>query len=156
MKRAISPTAKPTLILAQTLIAITLTLFTALSTAQTSKRWLESGELKGEIGQEETTLGVKVHSVEEDENGVKISVSVPAEIADGSNGQLEEVVVYGKKITDTEPRPELQQIKQYEMVNDLENGRSGLVIYLGRKEDFALRLNYTDDTKDPLAVPPSQ
>jgi hypothetical protein len=119
---------------------------------QNAVRWLQSDDLKGEIGQEETTLGVKVHSVEEDENGVRISVSVPAEIANGSNGQLEEVVVYGKKMT-TEPRPELQQVKQFEVVNDLDNGRSGLVIYLGKKEDFALRLNYSDDTQDPLAVP---
>lgn len=133
-------------------LVLTLGLSSTNALAQSAARWLQSDEIKGEIGHEESTLGVKVHSVEENEDGVKISVSVPAEIADGSKGQLEEVVVYGKQTT-VEPRPELKQIKQFEVVNDLDNGRSGLVIYLGKKEDFALRLNYSDDTQDPLSVP---
>jgi len=106
---------------------------------------LQSDEIKAEVGQEEKSLGVKIQAVEQDKDGVKISVSVPKSIADGSQGNLEEVVVYGKKVNTTDPRPELKQLKRYEVVNNLEQGRSGLVIYLGKNEDFMLRLNYTDD-----------
>lgn len=124
------------------------------SLAQSSDLLLKSDEIKGKAGHEEKTLGVKVYKVEDHEHGVKISMSIPTEITDGSNGQLEEIVVYGKPTVHTEPRPEIPQIQEFEIVNDLKHGRSGVVIYLDKNEDFTLHFNYTDDSKDPLAIPP--
>ncbi|WP_317930098.1 hypothetical protein [Halioxenophilus sp. WMMB6] len=140
------------LLQSRTLSAFTLT-FTfclalatgGLALAQDDELVLETEEIKPVPGQQEHTLGVKVYSVEESDEGVKISVSVPQEIANGSQGNLEEVVVYGKRIEQDKPRPTLPQIKRYEVINNLEEGRSGIVLYLGKNEDFVLRFNYSDD-----------
>lgn len=138
----------------KTLAIITVLLLGAVKvSAQNTPPWIESDVLNSTVGQQDHTLGVKVHNIEEDESGVKISLSVPAKVTEE---ELEEIVVYGKPITQSEPRPELKQLKQFEVINDLENGRSGIVIYLGKKEDFMLRFNYTDDTKDALSIPNNQ
>jgi hypothetical protein len=40
----------------------------------------------------------------------------------------------------------------YEIINDLDNERSGIVIYLGNKQNFSLRINYQDGTH--VMLPP--
>ena len=54
---------------------------------------------------------------------------------------IEEVVVIGQQ----EEKPELVlPTIPYEIINDLDANRSGIVIYLGEKRDFSLRINYRD------------
>lgn len=106
---------------------------------------LETDVLKPEMGQQESILGARVHKVEADGAAVKITVSVPSTLTSGVDGQMEEVIVYGNRPVQDQPRPELPQVKRYEVVNNLESGRSGIIIYLGKNEDFVLTFNYTDD-----------
>ncbi|MYM62572.1 hypothetical protein [Pseudomaricurvus sp. HS19] len=113
--------------------------------AQEKGKSLETEELKLETGHEEPGLGARIHSIEEDEQGIKVTVSAPARITDGTHGDLEEITVLGKAPERDKPRPSLIQIQRHEVINDLEEGRSGLVFYLGKQEDFVLKFNYTDD-----------
>ena len=114
--------------------------------AQEKAKSLETEELKFGMGNEEKGLGTRIQSIEEDEQGIKVTISAPQRITDGSQGDLEEIVVLGKAPEKDKPRPSLIQIKRYEVINNLEEGRSGLVFYLGKKEDFVLKFNYTDDS----------
>ncbi|MCZ6829276.1 MAG: hypothetical protein O7F73_06760 [Gammaproteobacteria bacterium] len=88
----------------------------------------------------------KVESVtEEKEKGVyRIEISLPK-----LETPIEEVLVIGQ----TEDKPEFVLPKiPYEIINDLDGQRSGIVIYLGEKRNFALRINYEDGTQ--AALPP--
>ncbi len=89
--------------------------------------------------------------MEELNNGelYKIHVSLPR---DDEQGELEEVIVYGTReelesVLEAE-MPTLEQKQRFEVVNDLESGRSGVVIYLGKRQNFMLRLNYTEPRPD--------
>ena len=86
----------------------------------------------------------RVESVTEDkETGVyRIEISVPK-----LDTPIEEVVVIGQ----TEEKIEfvLPEIP-YEIVNDLDAQRSGIIVYLGEKRNFALRINYRDGTQVSL------
>ncbi len=121
-------------------------LFAGLAQAESPIYSLETEEIKAVTGHEESALGARVHKIENLENGVEISLSIPKQHAsDSENGVLEEIVVLGKPPQKGLPRPKLPQIKRYKLINDLEEGRSGLVLYLGKNEDFVLKLNYSDD-----------
>lgn len=87
-------------------------------------------------GAEGKKLGAKVESVTEtEEEGVyRIEVSIPK-----VDKEIEEVVAIGRR-EDVE-KPELQK-RRFEIINDPETGRSGVVIYLGKPEIFALKFNY--------------
>jgi hypothetical protein len=80
----------------------------------------------------------RVESVTEDEEtGVyRVEISVPT-----LESPIEEVVVIGHK----EEKPELILPEiPWEIVNDLDANRSGIIIYLGEKREFSLRINYVD------------
>ncbi len=96
-------------------------------------------------GHEDRELGTRIESVESIDNGkaVKIYVSVPR----NEQSDIEEVIVLGKQ-DKQKKRPTLLQTQKFEIVNNLEAGRSGIVIYLGKHEDFALKLNYTEPRPD--------
>jgi hypothetical protein len=83
----------------------------------------------------------RVESVTEDEKtGVyRIEISLPK-----MEAPIEEVVVVGHKQEKSEfvlPRI------PYEIINDPDSQRSGIIIYLGEKQDFSLRINYVDGTQ---------
>jgi hypothetical protein len=82
----------------------------------------------------------KVESVTEDKEAgtFRIEISVPKLAA-----PIEEVLVVGQRIE--KPKFSLPDIP-YEIINDLDNERSGIVIYLGAKQNFSLRINYQDGT----------
>jgi hypothetical protein len=62
---------------------------------------------------------------------------------------IEEVVVVGQEEEKSEFfLPEIP----YEIVNDLDNQRSGIIIWLGNKQDFSLRINYRDGSH--VMLPP--
>ncbi|MBU3071112.1 hypothetical protein KOI40_14905 [Aestuariicella sp. G3-2] len=107
---------------------------------------LETDVLQPTVGHQEGKTGARIESVEQMEDGktVKIHVSLP----DGANSDIEEVIVMGRP--DKKPKKEstLLQKQKFEVVNNLDEGRSGIVIYLGKQEDFMLRLNYTEPRPD--------
>lgn len=138
----------------QTIAVLTLGICAMLALAGDNKRVLETGEMQPIIGHTDMASGARIDQIENNADGYKISVSVPSEVANGEQGNLEEVVVLGKPLDEQSDRPQLPQLKRYEVINDLEAGRSGLVFYLKNNEDFVLRFNYTDynpkDMPDPM------
>ena len=54
-----------------------------------------------------------------------------------------------------EEGPELSLPVRYEVINDLDSGRSGIILYMGSNDDFALQINYDEgvpqkaEPKDP-------
>lgn len=107
---------------------------------------LETEVLIPNPGYQDEANGVRVESVEQSEDGqtVKIYVTVPH----GENGDIEEVIVLGQPDKKTKIRTPLLQKQKFEVVKNLEEGRSGIVIYLGKREDFLLKLNYTEPRPD--------
>ncbi len=56
-------------------------------------------------------------------------------------------------IGQAEEKPEFVLPKiPYEIISDLDAQRSGIIVYLGEKRNFALRINYEDGTQ--AALPP--
>ena len=87
---------------------------------------------------------VRVESVEKDEEtGLhRVEISMPT-----MNSPIEEVVVVGRR--EDKPGFSLPEIP-YEIINDPDTQRSGVIFWLGKKQDFALRLNYVDGTETML------
>lgn len=113
-----------------------LLLMPCASFAQDDSVDIESGWLLPEIGSTESVLGARVHSITETETaGIqRIEVSIP-----DSELVLEEVIVIGKRPDIVFP---IDQHKRFEYIKDIEQGRHGIIIYLGKLDQFALRLNY--------------
>ena len=130
--------------------ATTLLLLSWTSAAEPAPSYLQTDELKPEVGHQEGNLGARVEKIVTTNAGVEISLSLPNTVTNDSDGVLEEVVVLGKPLKKDQPRPRLPQLKRHKLINNLEEGRSGLVLYLGKHEDFVLRLNYTDDNDQHL------
>ena len=63
---------------------------------------------------------------------------------------IEEVVVVGTK----EEEPSVSLPVRYEVINDLDNDRSGIILYIGSKDPFALRINYHDGTQKAIPKDP--
>jgi len=117
-------------------------LYTALLAAslQAAPLISETDVLKPTAGYQGQRLGARIESVEKLESQVKIRISLPKQL---SQSQLEEVTVYGdpQKVNST---GEVLQAKRFEFIQDPNLERSGLVIYLGKQQDFLLKLNYTE------------
>ena len=103
-----------------------------------------------EAGFIDSESGSKVEEVSETpEPGVyRVRVSVPK-----VDKPIEEVVVIGQK-----PDQKSFEIPvEYELINDLDNDRSGIILFMGKEDKFALRINYHDGshavypTSDPLS-----
>ena len=64
---------------------------------------------------------------------------------------IEEVVVVGVQ----EEKPDVQLPVRYEVIEDFESGRRGIILYMGNDDPFALRINYDEGSpqkakpKDP-------
>jgi len=99
-------------------------------------------------GDVDPNSGARVESVEAvDEDTYKVIVSLPEGEED-----VEEVIIVGEKeqvdiFKGTAPK------KNFELINDPETGRRGLVFYVGKNSDFMLRFNYHQDDRFP--PPPS-
>lgn len=71
-----------------------------------------------------------------DEDGTyRVEISVPK-----VDKPIEEVVVVGTQ----EEGPELTLPVRYEVINDLDSGRRGIILYMGSDDDFALHINYSE------------
>lgn len=120
--------------------------FSGLIYAETeSSDWIELAP-----GFEEKKIGARVESVgEADQEGlVRIEVSIP----DPRDRDIEEVIITARK---RKPGKKMEYHVDAEVIKDLEAGRTGIIFYLGQEEDFQLRLNYIDYTKNPALAPGS-
>ena len=99
----------------------------------TSASGLETGELELREGYVDPVSGVKVEKiVVSDEDGLQeITLSVPRE-----NGPIEEVIVTAPRL---HSKP-VQQKKAYTFVDDYDNDRYGLILYLGKEQRVPIRL----------------
>ena len=100
----------------------------------------ESHWLLPEPGSMEKNIGARVDSVTEEEGVQKIELSIPK-----GEKEIEEIVVIGKKGKGIE---RLEQKKRFKVINDPNTGRSGIVIYLGKRQQFVLRINYYEGDKN--------
>jgi len=117
-------------------------LYTALLSASLHAAPLisETDVLKPTAGYQGQRLGARIESVEKLDSQVKIRISLPKQL---SQRQLEEVTVYGDP-QKVENKSEVLQAKRFEFIQDPNLERSGLIIYLGKRQDFLLKLNYTE------------
>ncbi len=118
----------------QTAAVFLLMCFASSSSAEDSS--YDTDWLSPQAGFEEKKMGARIDSVTEMKQGMqRIQISLPeAELP------IEEVIVIGQRID----KPELKQSKRFEYINDLESGRHGIVIYIGKRQKFALKFNYDE------------
>lgn len=106
---------------------------------------LQTEVIKPKVGHKGLS-GVQVISVTpENEESIKVAITLPERSEDSSANVIEEIVVVGHPDSQ-----EIKQVKPYEVVNDLEQGRSGIVIYLDKLQDFALTINYSEPLPDVI------
>lgn len=122
------------------LLCILLVLSTGLQ-AGDKPRWMSP-----EAGWVDEETDTRVEEVTQDEDGgYRVHISVPK-----VDQPIEEVVVVGTR----EEEPELVLPVSYEVINDLDNDRSGIILYVGTKDPFALRINYHDGTQKAIPKDP--
>ena len=122
-------------------LLVTLSLLAANTYSQKQPRWMSPEA--GFIDEESDT---RVEAVTREADGkYRVELSVPK-----VEKPIEEVVVVG--ITEEEPARPLLHVRA-EVINDLDNERSGIILYMGKKEDFVLRINYHDGSQDILPRP---
>lgn len=106
---------------------------------------LETGDLQLKEGYVDPSSGLRIEKVvvSEQDQSQTVTISLPQ-----SAGTIEEVVV-------TAPREKapIKQKKRFELLNDYEHDRYGLVIYLDRKQDLPLRLYFANDQLDKPTAP---
>ncbi len=126
-------------LLASTLLLISLPLL-----AQSDRpRWMSPEA--GWVDEETDTRVEKVTRNAED-GTYKVEISVPK-----VEQPIEEVVVVGTR----DEGPSLELPVRYEVINDPDSQRSGIILYMGSEDPFELRINYVDgipqkaDPKDP-------
>ncbi len=109
-----------------------------VSSSQAEDFSYDTDWLSPEAGFEEDKMGARIDSVTEmkGEGMQRIEISLPE-----TEMPIEEVVVIGKRVDAPE---KIIQTKRFEYINDLESGRSGIVIYIGKRQKFALRFNYDE------------
>ncbi|TQV81304.1 hypothetical protein FKG94_09425 [Exilibacterium tricleocarpae] len=98
-------------------------------------------------GHKESKLGaqvMKVEKVEGEEEVYKIQLTVPK-----ADTEIEEVVVIAKPNKPKLEAKAARQPRNFEIYNPRDPNRSGIIIYLGKKQDFALRINY-EETRSPI------
>ena len=84
---------------------------------------------------EETDTRVERVTRNDEDGTYRVEISVPK-----VDKPIEEVLVVGTK----EEGPEITLPVRYEVINDLDSGRRGIILYMGSDDDFALRINYSE------------
>ena len=120
-------------------LALVLALLATSGHAQMQPRWMSP-----EAGFIDEASDTRVEAVSEEDNGeYRVELSIPK-----LEKPIEEVIVVGG--TEEEFSRPLLHVRT-EIINDLDNDRSGIILYMGEKEDFVLHINYHDGSHD---VPP--
>ncbi|MGI9285145.1 MAG: hypothetical protein ACR2P1_07125, partial [Pseudomonadales bacterium] len=109
-----------------------------LSFSQAEELSYDTDWLSPEAGFKEKKMGARIDSVTEmkKEGMQRIEISLPE-----TENPIEEVIVIGKRVDAPE---KIIQSKRFEYVNDLKSGRSGIIIYIGKRQKFALKFNYDE------------
>jgi hypothetical protein len=116
-------------------------LLSSSGSAQDQPRWMSPEE--GFVDEESDT---RVEAVSENENGgYRVELSVPK-----VEKPIEEVLVIGS--SEEERFTPLLHVRT-EVINDPDNDRSGIILYMGEKEDFVLHINYHDGSQDIVPRP---
>ncbi|MEP5765266.1 MAG: hypothetical protein ABJ308_11770 [Halieaceae bacterium] len=110
---------------------------------QSQPRWMspEAGWIH-----EETDTRVEKVTRDPKTGKYKVEISVPK-----VDKPIEEVLVVGQR--DEKPEVEMP-VLDYTVINDLDTGRSGIILYMGEKRDFALRINYAEGIEKGVAKDP--
>jgi hypothetical protein len=123
------------------LLLCVLLLFSVPLSAQDRPRWMSA-----EAGWVDEETDTRVEEVTESEDGgYRVHISVPK-----VEQPIEEVVVVGTR----DEAPSVSLPVRYEVINDLDNDRSGIILYVGTKDPFALRINYHDGTQKAIPKDP--
>ncbi len=97
---------------------------------------------------EETDTRVEKVTEDTEEGTYRVQISVPK-----LEKEVEEVLVIGEK-EEQQEKPGLQLLPvRFEVINDLDQDRSGIIVYIGEMENFKLRINYHDGSQDILPRP---
>jgi hypothetical protein len=116
-------------------------LFNTCGYAQQQPRWMSPEE--GFIDPESDT---RVEAVsKDDQGGYRVELSVPK-----LEKPIEEVLVIGTR--EDKPSMPLLHVRA-EVFNNLNTGRSGIILYMGEKEGFILHINYQDGSQDIVPRP---
>ena len=110
------------------------------ASAEKRPRWMSPEA--GWVDQATDTRVEKVTRNDED-GSYRVEISVPR-----VDKPIEEVLVVGTK----EEGPEISLPVRYEVIEDFDSGRSGIILYMGSDDDFALHINY-DEGAPQKAVP---
>lgn len=115
-----------------------------LHASELDSQVLQTQYLKPVVGAKESALGAQIVAIERDNNSIRIELSLPK---DESEAELimEEMIVLGQPSSITnlpEGFVEIQQVKKFEWLNNIDRGEYGLVLYLPKSESFALKINY--------------
>jgi hypothetical protein len=137
MKREVTPMQTP---LKLALVCAVLSFTTQHADSDERPRWMSPEA--GWVDEETDTRVEKVTRNKED-GTYKVEISVPK-----VDKPIEEVLVVGTQ----DPGPEYQLPVRYEVINDLDSGRSGIILYMGTDDEFALQINYDEGTPQK-AVP---
>lgn len=106
---------------------------------------LQTEYLKPQVGSREPKLGAYIVAIDNvpDDKAVRIEIAIPQEQEDIL---IEEMLVYGVPLEQPDlsinNTPEIAQVRKFEFVKDIEQGQYGLVLYLPKTEDFAIKFNY--------------
>jgi len=123
------------------ILSLVLVTTASLAHAEQKPRWMSP-----EAGWVDEETDTRVEKVTRDpEKGYRVEISVPK-----VDKPIEEVVVVGQRPEELE----LPSLMSYEVINDLDSGRSGIVLYMGEKRDFALQINYSEGIPQGKAKDP--
>lgn len=98
---------------------------------------LQTDWIEPVAGASEKTLGASIRAVEpgDEEGSTKVTIAIPKQSV-GDNGDMQEVVVYGRQPDKSEPSLDVR----HEWVADYDKDYYGLVLYLGKDGNVPLRL----------------
>jgi hypothetical protein len=105
-------------------------------------RWMSA-----EAGWVDEATDTRVESVtrNEEDGSYRVEISVPQ-----VEQPIEEVLVVGTR----EEGPSVSLPVRYELINDLDHDRAGIILYMGTAEEFALKINYRDGTQKAIPKDP--
>ncbi|MEM0952891.1 MAG: hypothetical protein AAGI24_02020 [Pseudomonadota bacterium] len=129
-------------------ITLALVAFTLLASPPGSAQGAKPRYMSAEAGWVDEATDTRVESVTRnpEDGSYRVEISMPQ-----IQQAIEEVLVVGQRPTG----PDISMPVEYEVINDLDSGRRGIVLYLGSDEPFGLQVNYQKgtpqmaDPKDP-------
>ena len=122
------------------MLIVSAILLSISGSAQDQPRWMSPEE--GFVDEESDT---RVEAVSKNEKGgYRVALSVPK-----LEKPIEEVLVIGS----SEEELSTPLLHVAEVINDLDNDRSGIILHMGEKENFVLHINYHDGSQDIVPRP---